>query len=71
MDDKFDQNGFFKRAGEEFLKIAAIRPEVAKHLALMLATIRAKLNGSITSTQVRRELDNARRKARAPKKKKK
>ena len=62
MDKKFE---------EEFvggiLKEGAIRPEVAKHLAVLLAVVHAKLKGSPTSASVRQQIDGARRMSRKSK----
>jgi hypothetical protein len=53
---------------KDFIKEASVRPEVAKHLALLLATVRTKLDGSLNPQAVRSTIEQARRMKDKPKK---
>lgn len=57
---------FMEKYAESLLKEAAVRPEVAKHLVVLLATIHAKLNGAVSPSNVRLQIEKARRDYRSP-----
>ena len=48
---------------EEFKKEALVKPEAAKHMAMIMAVISAKLKGAVNSTRIRQIIHNARQEA--------